>query len=319
MVRRAVCGVWALAVVCVGGVPRAASATSGGAYDVPRECPARAEWLQALRVRLPPLLRTHPLVEAQRVHIERVDGAAGTEYEGSLASAGEAGSADPRPVVRGATCAELIDVLSFMGALGLERVAAAPAPTKAASHESLSLLSVEALPSAGADRAASVGDAENASAFRAGATAFALLQTGIAPGRSLDFGVGGRLEWSLPGWQPLVLLGVLLRARQRGQRRRLGQGALRTLVHAGGGLRVAFSEPRNSRVPPVCRFRCGNDARRGLRRGRCRGTFRSLGERRRAAPVRAGAVGPHRARHSTGGDQAPLPRPILHQTELDRL
>jgi len=47
------------------------SAESPAAYLAPAECPSRATWLDALRARLPGLLRTHPLVESFEVQIDR--------------------------------------------------------------------------------------------------------------------------------------------------------------------------------------------------------------------------------------------------------
>jgi hypothetical protein len=156
---------------------------------------------------LPPLLRTHPRVVTLEVHIERVNGAAGDVYEGSLDPASEDGTHPPQRAVRTSTCQELIEVLSFMGALGLERIAAAEAaaasePAHAAPTHG------DAGGRVGADAGIADRVGRDSSGLSAGVTAFALVQTGVAPGRSLGLGVGARLAWSAARWQPLVLVGV---------------------------------------------------------------------------------------------------------------
>lgn len=205
--RRAACCAWMLAT-CLGRVPIASGVTPSepAVYDAPPECPTRAQWMESLRARLPPLLRTHPLADAQRVHVERVAGPAGRGYEGFIDWAGAAESADARSAVRAATCAELIEVLSFMGALGLERIAS-DARIGTAAANSAAPAQLERSAAAGADGGAASTRREHGSTSSLGAVVFALLQTGMAPGWSLNFGAGGRLGWSAPGWDATVLLG----------------------------------------------------------------------------------------------------------------
>jgi hypothetical protein len=198
-------------LACLGGARAAWGAPAEGpaSYDVPAECPARAQWFDSIRARLPPLLRTHPLLETLHVHIERVGGASGEAYEGSLDPADEDGTQARERAIRGATCQELIEVLSFMGALGLERIAAAEAAAASdAARASAVPTPVAAASRIGADPGINSRIGRESGGLSAGATAFALVQTGIAPGQSLGLGVAARLAWSAPGWQPLVSVGV---------------------------------------------------------------------------------------------------------------
>jgi hypothetical protein len=204
------CRVWTLVLACLGGARAAWGAPAEGpaSYDVPAECPARTQWFDALRARLPPLLRTHPLVETLDVHIERVGGASGEAYQGSLDPAGEDGRQARERAIRASTCQELIEVLSFMGALGLERIAAAEAAASDAARGSAGPAPVAAVSRIGADPGINSRIGQEPGGLSAGATAFAFVQTGIAPGQSLGLGVAAQLAWSAPGWQPLVSIGV---------------------------------------------------------------------------------------------------------------
>jgi hypothetical protein len=212
--------VWTLVLACLGGTRAAWGAPAEGrtSYEVPAECPARAQWFESLRARLPPLLRTHPLVKTLSVHIERVGGAFGEAYEGSLDPASEDGTQAPR-AVRASTCQELIEVLSFMGALSLERIAAAEAATASdaasgggtpAGDDAVSRIAADPgiTSSMGKETVDEETGGRETIAATVGAAAFALVQTGIAPGQSLGLGVALRLAWSAPGWQPLVWFGV---------------------------------------------------------------------------------------------------------------
>ncbi|HEU4577443.1 MAG TPA: hypothetical protein VFS67_04255 [Polyangiaceae bacterium] len=99
------------------------------AYVAPAECPARATWLEGLRARLPPLLRTHPLIESFEVHIDRLGGPEG--YRGTLQ--GKASEEQSQREVNGSSCDEVVDALSFIAALEFLRAEpSAPVPREAA-------------------------------------------------------------------------------------------------------------------------------------------------------------------------------------------
>lgn len=185
------------------------AAAEGGpsTYVVPAECPERAVWLEGLRARLPPLLRTHPLVQSLSVRVD----SAQDSYVGSIASDSmlELGGARS---VRGATCTEVLDALGFIGALGLERalggqvVDAAPPPPLVTG-------------STGATLSDTNPGAEQPSPrpLHVGVAGFALLQNGLTPGAALGLGAAVQFEWSTANgraasWQPLLLLGAYFAA-----------------------------------------------------------------------------------------------------------
>lgn len=108
-------------------VARADGASLGVRYTAPPECPSEAVWRERLRRRLPPLLWTHPLVDALSVNIEREGAGQAQRYVGTLDGIAELGLGGARGV-RGARCDEVLDALSFSAALGLERAASSGAP-----------------------------------------------------------------------------------------------------------------------------------------------------------------------------------------------
>ena len=164
------------------------------AYVVPAECPSRAAWLEALRARLPALLRTHALVESFAVQIE--NDASPTGYRGTLQS-----TASPAPgqrrEVNGGSCDEVVEALSFIAALELQRTAEPAANPP--------------LPSAQLPLEADPYPARAATSPRPwswGAQVFTLLQGEIRPSPILDWGLGIQLTWRTPFWQPWLLLGA---------------------------------------------------------------------------------------------------------------
>lgn len=184
----------------------AAANQLAASYSVPEECSARTAWLAAVRERLPPLLRTHPLLETLSVRIEKL----GDAYVGELASTAEATLNSARSL-RGASCEEVLDALSFVGALGLERSASGTGDERsrgAALPPSVTQEITGPLSPVEVDEGrvpAQLGGARN---VQLGAAGFALLQGGLTPAQSVAFGVALRFAWSTPGWQPWVMLGA---------------------------------------------------------------------------------------------------------------
>lgn len=200
-----------LSAIVLARAALAEQSSAPGRHDVPSECATRAQWLAAVQARLPPLLRTHPLLETLSVHVESVNAAGAEWYEGELASTGGLALSRSRRV-RGATCEEVLDALSFMGALGLERVAADESngahPGTRPESEALGGPLEEAT-SIGADEIGALHTGlEAEQRLRLGAVGFALLQDGLTPGSSMELGIAMRLAWSSPSWQPLFLLGA---------------------------------------------------------------------------------------------------------------
>jgi hypothetical protein len=172
------------------------------AYVTPPECPARAAWLIDVRARLPPLLRTHPLIETLAVRVAR-SGGTGRGYTGQLTSAADATLNSPRSL-RGASCEEVLDALSFIGALGLTRVASQRGNDGTTAPPDTDALEASSRPSAKQTEHAPPATSK----LRLGAVAFALLQPNLTPAQPLAFGIALRLGWFTPSWQPLFLLGA---------------------------------------------------------------------------------------------------------------
>jgi hypothetical protein len=182
----------------------AETSVSIASYDVPPECPTQAAWLEALRERLPLLLRTHPMIEALAVHI---NGNGGEGYSGQLSSRGAVTSSSPR-VFQGSSCAEVSDALSFVAALGLERVAAEQTSADASPPGWASPLSSSATEDIASDAAPTTPSDDAERPWRIGVTGLLLLAPGLTPGHALGLGGAVRVNGSLPGWQPMFLLGV---------------------------------------------------------------------------------------------------------------
>jgi hypothetical protein len=143
------------------------------------------------------LLRTHPLLEQLEVRVTRGGAESSVRYAGVLAGAGEALGSGQREV-RGASCGEVVDALSFIAALALQRAAEADAARAAP---------LVAAPQHGpfADDSGSPVPPP-APPGQWGVQAFALLRRGIAAERALAWGAGVQLGWDRPSWQPWLLL-----------------------------------------------------------------------------------------------------------------
>jgi hypothetical protein len=185
---------------------RALESAPARPYDVPRECPERSEWLASVAARLPPLLRTHPLLGTLSVRVEKIASRVDDVYSGELTSSSGAELPAARGV-RGASCDEVLDALSLIGALGLEHIAGPAGHTGPNAANS-------AVPEAavGASAIGAEVPAPAASPVRKGvqlgAVGFALLQGGLVPGQPIALGAGVRWAWSTPAWQPLLLVGA---------------------------------------------------------------------------------------------------------------
>lgn len=205
-------------------VLRAAEVTGAAgeaAYDVPAGCPAREAWLEALRARLPALLRTHPLLEQLSVRVTREGRKSPAGYEGTLAGADETPGSGLRQL-RGQTCEEVLEALAFVAALALQRVAAEPSPTA-------SWLAAPA-----AEPAPAVPASAESAGGQPGVHAFVLLHEGLSGVSGFAAGAGMQLAWAASGWQPLLLLGVYLGGDDEqlasGGTARLRQGALQAVA-----------------------------------------------------------------------------------------
>lgn len=186
------------------GGPVLAEPDRAAAYDVPPECAPRAEWRAAVEARLPPLLRTHPLLEVLSVHVKKVAAPGGDTFVGELGSPDDTALGRSRSV-RGSSCTEVLDALSFIGALSLERAASSGAPARQAGAGAAAAAE-PATP--GVDELGPSAAGSGSENPRLGAVGLALFQGGLTPARSASFGAAVHLDWSAPGWQPWLLLGV---------------------------------------------------------------------------------------------------------------
>jgi hypothetical protein len=182
----------------------AETSASIASYDVPPECPTQAAWLDALQARLPPLLRTHAMIETLAVHIS---GNSGEGYSGELSSRRAVTLSSPRNL-QGSSCAEVSDALSFVAALGLERVAAEQTSADAARPGLAPPLSARATQDTAIDAAPTAPSDDAERPWRFGVAGLLLLQPGLTPGHALGLGGALRVDGSFPGWQPAFLLGV---------------------------------------------------------------------------------------------------------------
>jgi hypothetical protein len=183
-------------------------------YEVARECPSRALWLESLRTRLPPLLRTHPAIESLAVHVERRartapgSGAFAGEIESPVAALPE-GSRQ----VHGESCEEVLEALTFIAALSLEQSFGTTdrglgSPESSPAEASAPVVGAPSAPPE-ADRPQNADASSHAaSALEIGALGFASVQSAIAPRAALDWGVGVSAGWQTPMFQPWFLLGV---------------------------------------------------------------------------------------------------------------
>jgi hypothetical protein len=169
-------------------------------YAVAEGCPTRKEWAQALDARLSEPLRAHPALERLTIEIsrERAGDTRDARYTGQLGSVDDAAGAGRS--VSGASCAEVVQALTLIAALELQR-AVAPEGGRASAPP-------EDAPSPADDVPSSADDGRGQEALRVGAVAFALLQSGRAPRWTADMGAGVSLRWRTESLQPWLLLGA---------------------------------------------------------------------------------------------------------------
>jgi hypothetical protein len=152
--------------------------------------------------------------------------------------------------VHGATCEDVTDALSFIGALALERVASRKSSSSTPNPQLPPGGAMEESKSVGVDQPrAAESDVDTRQRVRFGAVGFALLQDGLTPGRSLDFGVALRFAWSSASWQPLFLVG--------------GYSTLPQQVTMPGGGKVRFEHWSSHAVG--CPFRFPRGSAFGIR------------------------------------------------------
>jgi hypothetical protein len=196
-------------------------ATAPGDYAVPPGCASRAAWHAGLEARLRADPRLQAAGESVSVHVEYHPhgSTGGGSYAGWLENT--AGSPESARRVQGRRCAEVLEALTLMAVLSLEGdlfqspVQQLEPDAPEAPVESLDVI-VEPSDSAEPD-ALGAPDALDADRTRSGRQTrglalgiigFGLLHMGIAPGTSLDAGLGLIATASLPGFQPWVLVGA---------------------------------------------------------------------------------------------------------------
>jgi hypothetical protein len=193
----------ALVIGLCSGSARAQGADSPGprVYDVASACPDRAHWLAELHERLPPLLRTHPAIEQLSVHVARrpPQASGDASYTGQLSS-----SAGPLPdarQVRGESCEDVLQALTFIAALSLERLSAEQStPPPVAAQTPIAEPGAAALAEIDPGPTSTTKDAAEPRT-RFGAVAFASVQSALGPLPALDVGLGASWEpANFPFW-----------------------------------------------------------------------------------------------------------------------
>jgi len=181
----------------------AAASVARGEYHVARECPARSAWDRALAARLP-RSSAEQRTRALTVEVRREPARSGADYVGTVG----APSARSREV-RGSSCAEVLEALALIVALGLEQPDSAPEPLPPEpqkvsgwelSPEQALALSEVPRPTPAAPQARA--------RVRIGLAAFVLSEAIASPGPSWNYGVGAIVRAERSDWQPWLLAGV---------------------------------------------------------------------------------------------------------------
>jgi hypothetical protein len=174
-------------------------------YAVAEGCPDRGGWAHALHTRLPEHLRKHPALGRLTIEVSRAPtGSDRARYTGELGSVDAPPSETRR--VSGASCAEVVQALSLIAALELQRVAPTRAPTLSESADEPQQQGRS--PTSPEDTATRASEADDPARLRVGAVAFALLQSASAPRWTADIGIGVSLQWRTENLQPWLMLGV---------------------------------------------------------------------------------------------------------------
>jgi hypothetical protein len=194
---------FAVATALCSGAVRAQGAESPGpaVYDVASTCPDRAHWLAELHERLPPLLRTHPAIAQLSVHVvQRPPRASGEPpYTGQLSSSAGA-LPDAARQVHGESCEDVLQALTFIAALSLERLSTEQGSPPLPAETALAEPSAAALPELDPGRTSTQkSSAEPRTPF--GAVALASVQNALGPLPALDLGLGASFESAnFPFW-----------------------------------------------------------------------------------------------------------------------
>lgn len=171
-------------------------------YEVPADCPSWDAWSAAVRARLPESLRDHPQVARFPVKIERERMTAAVRYNGELGSVSS--SPGETRSVRGATCSEVVQALTLIAALEMQKLASMDGAAASSTGAEVGG-SREAQP---ADEPRPTHAAPFPEELRIGAVGFALLQSVTALGWTADIGVGLRVSWQTENLQPWLMVGV---------------------------------------------------------------------------------------------------------------
>jgi hypothetical protein len=174
-------------------------------YVVAADCAPRAAWRAALQARLREGLREHPALDRFSVNIQRARSARSGpfRYTGEVGSV-TASAAEARSV-SGGSCPEVLEALTLIAALELQRIAAderaVPAPEAPEQH-------AEAAAGQRADGLVSAEMAPDPERLRIGAIGFAWVQSITSPRLATDLGLGITFSWQAQGLQPWLMFGV---------------------------------------------------------------------------------------------------------------
>jgi hypothetical protein len=184
-------------------------------YHAEPECPSLDAWNAALHARLPPGSHAEELTRRLSIEIRRDEASdpRAPSYLGAIDTPGQALSPEARQV-RGQSCREVLEALSLIAALALERAAKSGRDAgatqgtdagAAASGWELSREQALALSEEPAEPAPLRARAEGA---RLGLAVFLLSEAAAAPQPGWNYGLGASVHWDGAGWQPWVLFGV---------------------------------------------------------------------------------------------------------------
>jgi hypothetical protein len=218
---RACLAAFAVPVLLVSGAGAALGARPPAAaprYETAPECPGRREWVERLHEKLPSSAAAQAEADALSVRIGRQPSRTSGEYEGVV----EANGTEEGRIVRGTSCREVFEALLLVAVLSVDAAGSEPPLGATTGNMSIEppLDAIDAPPPAASTR--------GAERLRWGAVGLVLVQTGIAPSASLDIGAGLVARWSLPGFEPWLMLGIYTSA--AGQTVRV-EGASARLEH----------------------------------------------------------------------------------------
>jgi len=208
-------------VACATRLARAEPSQNGApawlaGYHAAATCPELRVFLGAVeRRRSAPAA---PANERLRVNVA-IEAGAGAAYSGAIEVSD--GPEQTRRVVVGADCAEVIEALSLIAAMGLDAGARSPVVEHGAS---LAAPARAAESDTGAAREAVPLPADADDELTLGFGALAVANGAAAPGAALGLGGALALEWRAGGWQPALLVSAF---RASGDDVSLAQGTAR--------------------------------------------------------------------------------------------